>query len=246
MSARQRPNNSGQSQTSPNGDPPSGSYDLGLRRPRFGESLDATLRAAKDLVLAPVARRCFGISPNTVTVSALFVGLGCCAASASGRPMVALLLWLGNRLLDGLDGAIARAHGSSSDFGGYFDIVCDFVVYAALPASRAAGIGGGGHAAKLEAWIAVSVLQAVFFVNAAALFCLSAVLEKRAAGAAARGEITTVTMVDALVGGFEAAALFCLVIVIPDPLLPAVLYTFAALVTVCIVQRVVWARKALC
>ena len=44
---------------------------------------------------------------------------------------VAALLILLNRLLDGLDGAVAR-HTQSSDFGAVLDIVCDFIVYAGI------------------------------------------------------------------------------------------------------------------
>lgn len=46
--------------------------------------------------------------------------------------VIALVLILLNRLADGLDGAVARHH-RISDFGGYLDIVCDFIVYAAVP-----------------------------------------------------------------------------------------------------------------
>ena len=41
-------------------------------------------------------------------------------------------LLLGSRLLDGVDGAVARA-SSPTDRGGYFDIVSDYVFYAAIP-----------------------------------------------------------------------------------------------------------------
>lgn len=46
--------------------------------------------------------------------------------------MFSLALIIANRLLDGLDGAVARAT-QPSDFGGYLDIVGDFVFYLAVP-----------------------------------------------------------------------------------------------------------------
>ena len=46
--------------------------------------------------------------------------------------IAALICMMFNRLCDGLDGAVARRIGSS-DFGGYLDIVCDFIFYAMLP-----------------------------------------------------------------------------------------------------------------
>ena len=39
---------------------------------------------------------------------------------------------LANRLCDGLDGAVARRVGTT-DFGGFLDIVVDFIFYAAMP-----------------------------------------------------------------------------------------------------------------
>lgn len=39
---------------------------------------------------------------------------------------------LANRLCDGLDGAVARRVGAT-DFGGFLDIVVDFIFYAAMP-----------------------------------------------------------------------------------------------------------------
>ena len=36
-----------------------------------------------------------------------------------------------NRLFDGIDGAVAR-NSSLSDFGGFFDIVCDFIIYSGI------------------------------------------------------------------------------------------------------------------
>ena len=37
-----------------------------------------------------------------------------------------------NRVADGLDGAVARASGQT-DFGGYLDLVVDFIFYSAIP-----------------------------------------------------------------------------------------------------------------
>ena len=48
---------------------------------------------------------------------------------AYGWAIGALLL---NRMCDGLDGAVARL-GQRTDFGGYLDIVCDFIFYAFVP-----------------------------------------------------------------------------------------------------------------
>ena len=43
-----------------------------------------------------------------------------------------------NRFLDGLDGAVARQEGIT-DFGGFLDIVCDFIFYAGIVFAFGAG-----------------------------------------------------------------------------------------------------------
>jgi phosphatidylglycerophosphate synthase len=73
-----------------------------------------------------------GITANAVSVTGLAVGLGAVPLLAFGHYGVALLMILLNRLLDGVDGAVAR-HGRPTALGGYLDIVCDMTFYAAVP-----------------------------------------------------------------------------------------------------------------
>lgn len=73
-----------------------------------------------------------GLSANQVTLGGFLLGLMALPLLAAGEMPVALAIILLNRLSDGLDGAIAR-HKGTSDFGGYLDIVCDFLFYAAIP-----------------------------------------------------------------------------------------------------------------
>jgi phosphatidylglycerophosphate synthase len=96
--------------------------------------LDARLRRLIDppfdRLAAPLARR--GLSANVVTVLGFVIGLGGAAAIAERALVLGLGLLLVNRLLDGLDGAIARRRGLS-DLGGFLDIVLDFLIYSAVP-----------------------------------------------------------------------------------------------------------------
>jgi phosphatidylglycerophosphate synthase len=168
-----------------------------LRERNDVEVLDHTLRVYKDDLLRPIAGQMGRISPNAITLLALVVGLAAAGAAALQWYWVALGLWLLNRVFDGLDGMVARAHARQSDFGGYLDIVLDFVVYAAVPIGLYLGNQSGANA------LALILLLSSFYVNAASWIYLSAILEKRAAGAGARGELTTVTMPNGLVGGAE-------------------------------------------
>ena len=72
------------------------------------------------------------MSANAVSLAGLGVGLLAIPLLAWQRYDVALLVILLNRLIDGLDGAIARQRGPTT-FGGYLDILCDMAFYAAVP-----------------------------------------------------------------------------------------------------------------
>ena len=81
-----------------------------------------------------LARR--GVRPNTVTLVGLGLGLLALPLLAFEHYLAALIAILLNRLLDGLDGALAR-QSTPTAFGGYLDIVCDMLFYAAVPLGMA-------------------------------------------------------------------------------------------------------------
>ena len=72
------------------------------------------------------------MSANAFSVAGLAVGLTVIPLLAWGHYEMALLVIMLNRLMDGLDGAIAR-HKGATPFGGYLDIMCDMGFYAAVP-----------------------------------------------------------------------------------------------------------------
>lgn len=94
---------------------------------------DAALRHIIDPPLNVVGTKiaACGISANSVTLAGFAIGLCAIPLIAVESYWLALLLILLNRLFDGLDGAVAR-HSLLTDFGGYLDIVCDFIFYAAV------------------------------------------------------------------------------------------------------------------
>ncbi|WP_197458249.1 CDP-alcohol phosphatidyltransferase family protein, partial [Erythrobacter sp. HI0077] len=95
---------------------------------------DAKLRPLIDPPLnrlgSALARR--GVTANAITFLGLALGLAGAAAISVGYFSAGLGLILANRLLDGLDGAVARANGPTV-LGGYFDIVADFAFYVSVP-----------------------------------------------------------------------------------------------------------------
>lgn len=95
--------------------------------------LDPYVRLHMDLPLNRMARGLVstGLSANTVTLAGFFFGIISAGFIAWEYYTTALFFFCLNRLLDGLDGAIARQN-TLSDFGGFFDIVCDFIVYSGI------------------------------------------------------------------------------------------------------------------
>jgi phosphatidylglycerophosphate synthase len=199
---------------------------------------DHLLRGLKDRLLMPLAMLLRGVSPNLLSVVALVFGLGAAAAAARGAWGLGLALWIANRVTDGLDGTVARAANRQTDFGGYLDILLDFVVYAAIP------LGFAIQSTDRLVLLGAVALEGIFFVNACSWMYLSAVLEKRASGARVTGELTTVTMPPALVAGFETVVFFALFYLFPTRV-PTLFALMTALVGVNVVQRLLWARRVL-
>ena len=200
--------------------------------------VDKVLRTPKRWMLEPVAERLTGVSPAALTGIGLLAGLAAAGLAASGRPLAALVLWLLNRLLDGLDGELARAFNRQSDLGGYLDILADFTVYALIPLGLAFADGNP------VTYLVLAIMLSVFYVNAGSWLFLSSLLEKRAQGAAARGDVTSVTMPGGLIEGAETVVFFCLFCLFPGAL-PFLFALFSVLVVVTILQRLVWAQKYL-
>ncbi len=200
--------------------------------------LDQYTRNWKEDVLEPFARSFAPIHPNLMTLFSLSLGLVGAFFAWQGEYWIAAVFWALNRITDGLDGTMARVNQKQSDLGGYLDIMADFVVYALIPVALVLG----RPSTTYFVWLAV--LLAVYYVNTASWMYLAAILEKRAHGAAVRGEKTTVTMPGGLIGGTETAFVYVLFILLPG-YLPWLFGGFAGLVLVTVVQRLIWATQEL-
>lgn len=97
--------------------------------------LDRYVRPLIDPALGALARVAdrLGFSANALTTLGAAFGLAAALAISQRQFAVALALGTINRLLDGVDGPLARRRGGVTDFGGYLDAVCDFLFYAAVP-----------------------------------------------------------------------------------------------------------------
>lgn len=200
---------------------------------------DDALRAFKDRLLWPFAATVgTRISPNAVTLAAFVVGMVAAVLAGRGQYGAALGAWLLNRILDGIDGTLARATEQQSDFGGYLDIVLDFAVYAAVPIGLVVATPD-----RLTALLGATLLGA-FFVNGASWMYLSAILERRGEGAAAHGERTTIRMPAGVIAGTETVVLYSLFLIVPAKL-PLLFTLMIAGVAITIGQRLIWARRFL-
>lgn len=200
---------------------------------------DRYLRHIKDACLAPFARALGpAASPIAITAIGCVAGVASAGAAAVGATNTALVLWVINRVLDGLDGIHARMHGRATAFGAYLDIVLDFIVYAAIPIALAANSG------TREIAFAALLLVGSFYVNAASWMYLAAILEQRCEGAASRGEVTAVTMPAGVIGGTETVAFYTAFFIWPA-YQRALFYAMAALVCLNVFVRIVWAKRRL-
>jgi phosphatidylglycerophosphate synthase len=196
--------------------------------------LDARLRPwidpALDRMARPLAAR--GITANLVTLTGFALGLAAIPALATHHDLVALALILANRLLDGLDGALARASGPS-DFGGFLDIVCDFVFYAAVPFGFA--LADPAHA-PAAAFLIFS------FVGSGSAFLAYAILAAKR-GAAEPTKRKTFHHLGGLTEGFETILCFALMCLFPGAF-AWLAWIFGALCWITAATRVMAARQA--
>lgn len=197
---------------------------------------DTYLRNQKDHLGAPIAKRMKNVHPQAVTMIGLAIGLATVFLTAMGWYFWALAFWLLNRALDGMDGLLARIHNRQSDFGGYLDILVDFVVYAALPIGLVLSKPTPGR------YLALVIMLGVFYINTASWMYLAAILEKR--NSRKLETATTIVMPSGLIGGFETILTYSIFLIFPNAI--TLLFSiFSGLVVITIIQRLVWARRAL-
>ena len=197
--------------------------------------LDARLRPLIDPPLnrAGAMLAGWGVTANALTFSGLTLGLGGAALIAMGHIGWGLALIIVNRLLDGLDGAVARVRGPS-DLGGYFDIVADFAFYVSVPV----GFGILAPANQLPAL----VLVASFVLTGVSFLAFAVIAAKRSAETQAHGR-KSFFYSTGLAEGAETIAVFIAMCLLPG-WFPAIAYAYAGLCVLTVVQRSAMAAAA--
>lgn len=104
----------------------------------LGSAIDSPLdrvfhrRLSRGLTRWAVAR---GITPNTISIASILIGLGGAATIASGgvrEALIGLALYIIAVVLDHSDGEVARVSFTESRFGEWLDVGGDTLVHAAL------------------------------------------------------------------------------------------------------------------
>jgi phosphatidylglycerophosphate synthase len=169
---------------------------------------DAALRPLIDPPLAAAGRRlaAAGIGADALTVGGFGAGLAACVALALQDYGVALALIAVNRLADGLDGAVARVRGPT-DFGGYLDIVLDFLFYAGAPVAFAIG--------RPEAALSAALLVLSFVGTGSSFLAYAAIAAKRGITTARRGR-KSLYYLGGLTEGGETLLFLALMCLLPD------------------------------
>lgn len=169
-----------------------------------------------------------GVRPLALTGVGWLVGIAACVAAGTGHWTLALVAWLLNRTLDGLDGPLARRHGAS-DLGGYLDLLADFSIYGGFVV--AVGIE------RPEARVACLVLFATYYVSGTAFLALSPLLERRSGPVRVAGDGRSLLFVGGLAEGTETVLAYVALCLFPGRA-ETIVWVFAAMVGITAVQRV--------
>jgi phosphatidylglycerophosphate synthase len=135
----------------------------------FDARLQPLISAPLDRVGRGLARA--RVSANAVTLSGAFVALGCVIAISRREYGLGLALIALCRILDGLDGAVARA-SQRTDLGGYLDIVSDYIFYGGVPLAFAI-------AAPARNALPAAALLASFLLTGATFLAFAAIAAQR-------------------------------------------------------------------
>ena len=127
------------------------------------------LAPASDAVAKLLAAR--GLGANGVTLAGFAFGIAAAVLIGFGFTWVAILPLLINRMLDGLDGALARL-SKATDRGAFLDTVLDFLFYAAVPLAFA-------FCDPDRNALAAAVLLASFLGTGTSFLAFAVIAEKR-------------------------------------------------------------------
>ena len=176
-----------------------------------------------------------GIGADAVTLCGFALGVAAAVALSLSAPLAGLALLLASRLMDGLDGAVARLT-QPTDRGAFLDITLDFLFYASIPLAFAVADPAANA-------LPAAVLLAAFIGTGSSFLAFAALAEKRGL----QSEDFPQKGIYYLGGLTEATeTLLCFVLMCLWPQhFGALAYGFAVLCALTIVTRVLGGWRAL-
>ena len=190
-----------------------------------------------DASLIPLQRRCLtlparalvrvGVVANQVTLVGFCIGVLALPALVFGQFWLALLAIVVNRILDGLDGAVAQLT-QPTDRGAFMDIVLDFVFYALVPL-------GFALAEPAVNALPAAVLIAAFVGTGSSFLAFSVIAEQRGMRPEAY-PAKGIYYLGGLTEGAETIGFFVAMCVFPQAFAPLA-YLFAAACAVTTMTR---------
>lgn len=176
-----------------------------------------------------------GLSANQITLLGFATGLFAALLIASGAYLAGATAIFASRLLDALDGAVARLT-RATDRGGFLDIALDFLFYASIPLAFAV-------AEPATNALPAAVLLAAFIGTGTSFLAFAVIAAKR--------DLTSLDYPDKsfyFLGGLteatETLAFFAAMCVWPAHF-ATLAYVFAALCGVTVATRLWWGWRTL-
>lgn len=175
------------------------------------------------------------ITANQLTLAGFGIGMVACVCIALHAYGAGVSAILASRLLDGLDGAVAR-QSAPTDRGGFLDIALDFVFYASVPLAFAI-------AAPADNALAAAALLAGF-VGAGTSFLAFATLAGKRGMASTAYPGKSFYFLGGLTEATETLAFFVAMCVWPQHF-GALAWTFAALCALTTLTRILHGWRTL-
>lgn len=153
-------------------------------------------------------------------------------AVAADLWILGLVMWLLNRLIDGLDGSLARRVGPTK-LGGFLDIMADFAIYGGIVVAM-------GWAVP-DARLAALMLFLAYYLNGSAFLAWSSLSQELDV----EGDGRSLNFPAGLAEGTETIVVMSVVLLLPQAWTPWALWFWTAVVAISVVQRIFFVRGAL-
>ena len=194
--------------------------------------LDRAIQTAIKPVLSRAAQGLvrLGIGADAITVTGFVIGMAAAVAIAFESYLLGLALLLLSRLMDGLDGAVARAT-KPTDRGGFLDITLDFLFYASIPLAFAIA-----HPAQNA--LPAAVLLAAFIGTGSSFLAFAVIAEKHQVPSTAFPD-KSFYFLGGLTEATETLIAFAAMCLWPQ-WFPQIAYGFAVLCAITVAMRIGW------